>query len=394
VIALDLSRLLSRAGCATPTGIDRVELAYARHLLGSRHTACFTARNAIGGIGLLPAAPAAQFVGALGGLWRDGATPREAHRVATLAQRLRRDAMFGGRALRHALRGARTTPVYLLVSHQNLDRPRPIAALKASTGVRFVCLIHDVIPLDFPQLTRPGQARRHHRRVAAVGALADSAIVNSAATSDALAAHIAPNAREIPIVVAPLGIDLAAQPTPDIDEPAYFVCIGTIEARKNHRLLLDVWQGLAAEHGHQTPRLKLIGQRGFSSERIAGRLASLHGLVTEHSDLSDTATAALLRGARALVFPSFAEGYGLPVAEALALGVPVLCSDLPALRETGGGVPEYLDPADGAAWRDAILAYADNSGRRSAQLGRLAGWEAPCWAGHFAIVHRLIAELR
>ena len=101
----------------------------------------------------------------------------------------------------------------------------------------------------------------------------------------------------------------------------------------------------------------------------------------------------LLRGARALLMPSLAEGFGLPVVEALALGVPVLCSDLPALRESGGGVPEYLDPADRGLWARAILDYAGDSARRVAQLSRLATWRSPRWADHFAIVNRLIASL-
>jgi hypothetical protein len=104
--------------------------------------------------------------------------------------------------------------------------------------------------------------------------------------------------------------------------------------------------------------------------------------------------AALLRGARALLFPSFAEGYGLPLAEALALGVPVLASDLPALREVGGTVPDYLDPLDGRGWREAILDYADpRSAWRAAQMARLRGWQAPSWAEHFERVDELLRRV-
>ena len=89
--------------------------------------------------------------------------------------------------------------------------------------------------------------------------------------------------------------------------------------------------------------------------------------------------------------PSFAEGFGLPVAEALALGVPVLCSDLPALREVGREAPEYLDPEDLTGWEDAILDYArKGSLRRQAQLTRLAAWRAPSWEEHFRKLQPLI----
>jgi glycosyltransferase involved in cell wall biosynthesis len=107
--------------------------------------------------------------------------------------------------------------------------------------------------------------------------------------------------------------------------------------------------------------------------------------------LPEARAAALLAGARALLFPSFAEGYGLPLAEALALGVPAVCSALPALREVGGAVPDYLDPLDGAAWRRAVLDHArPGSARRAAQLARLRGWRAPSWEAHFAAVDALL----
>jgi glycosyltransferase involved in cell wall biosynthesis len=387
VIALDLSRLLSRAGSATPTGIDRVELAYARQLISGTAPCCFTARNAIGGIGLLPQAAVAQFVGLLAGLWRDGFGPGQQHSIAVLLHRLGLAAIVGGPALRDAMRRSVVAPTYLLVSHQNLDRPRPIKQLKAA-GARFACLIHDLIPLDFPHLTRPGQARRHHRRIAAVAALADVVIANSTATRDALLTHL--RGRQMSIEVAALGIDLPDVRTPPPAEHPYFVCIGTIEARKNQGLLLDLWRRLASELGDRAPHLWLIGRRGFGGEHLAEQLKPLRGLVIEQADLPDATMARLLCRARALLLPSFAEGFGLPMVEALAQGVPVLCSDMPALREAGGGVPDYLVVSDHAAWHRAVIEYVMDSPSRQAQLARLARWRAPSWADHFAIVGRLI----
>lgn len=391
MIALDLSRLLSRAGSATPSGIDRVELAYAQQLLAGGAAHCFAARNALDGIGVLPAAPTEAFIERLASMWRDGASRSERPTVATLARRLRVAALTSGPALHRTLRDTPRRAVYLVVSHQNLDRPRPIARLKAATGARFVSLIHDLIPLAVPHLTRSSQTARHRKRIAAVAALSDAVIVNSTATRIALIAYLGD--RKIPVAVAPLGIyipDVAARTgaaTP------YFICIGTIEARKNQILLLDVWQRLAAEPGRPVPRLLLIGQRGFGSERIIGRLSTLREIVIERPDVPDKILAALLRGARALLLPSLAEGFGLPVAEALSLGVPVLCSDLPALRESGAGVPDYLDPTDTAAWHHAIVDFVPDSSRRQAQLARVERWRPPLWSEHFAIVDRLMANL-
>jgi glycosyltransferase involved in cell wall biosynthesis len=392
VIVLDLSRLMSRARFATPTGIDRVEMAYARYLSGIDRPHGFAARNASGGIGLLPRATATEFIAALGGMWRDGGLPRDMRRIRKLAARLRLAALFGGGALRRSMCGGGARPVYLLVSHANLDRPRPVERLKTATGARLLCLIHDLIPLEHPGLVRPGQEGRHRRRIAAVAALADAVIVNSAATRASLQRGLA-TARAIPVEVAPLGVDLPDATAQGAAPHPYFVCVGTIEARKNHELLLDLWQRLAAELGERTPWLALVGRRAFGSAAIAARAASSGGTVIEHAEMPDSGVAALLRGARALLLPSFAEGFGLPVVEALAQGVPVLCSDLPALRESGGGVPDYLDPADGAAWQQAVVDHLGDSPRRRDQLARLARWQPPRWKAHFAVVERLIADL-
>src|SRR6202034_2697121 len=102
----------------------------------------------------------------------------------------------------------------------------------------------------------------------------------SAATGHALRSRL--GRPSPPIVVAPLGVDLPAIGDALIPEHPYFITIGTIEARKNLDLLLDVWQRLAAELGPRTPRLVLAGRRGFGGEQIGARLNALPGTVVEH----------------------------------------------------------------------------------------------------------------
>ncbi len=397
-VILDISRLLLCARRGSPSGIDRVEMAYARRWLAQPASlSTFVAQIPWGRFAALPRARVEELLDSLETMWRDGPAPalrRRAQGIALAA--LGGLALGGGRtALGRALDAPR--PVFLLVSHCALDRARRIAPLRRA-GAAFVPFVHDLIPLTHPEYARPPQVRRHARRVATIAALADGVIANSAATLDTLLPHLARHGAAVPpVAVAPLGIEMP-RPVP-LAPPAepYFVCLGTIEPRKNHLLLLHIWRDFAERLGQAAPRLVLLGRRGWENENILDlldRCPALRGLVREAGTPGDREVAALLAGARALLFPSFAEGYGLPLAEALALGVPAICSDLPALREVGGTVPDFLDPLDGAAWRRAILDYAaPASPARAAQLARMAGWQPPGWEAHFARVEALLEQV-
>ena len=400
MIILDLSRLLSRAGRGTPTGIDRVELAYAEHLLASVPNAGFAAVNDLGGLAWLPRHLAQEFVRRIAAAWRGGpdATLHD-RRARWLAHKIR-IALFahGERGLLPRLRSVGETSIYLLVSHHHLEKRSIFKRIKTRAGARFVCLIHDLIPIEYPEYAKPGQAENHLRRIETAALFADALIVNSRVTGNALQPHLDKTGRSPPVLVAPFGTELP----PPAAEPAvaagrsYFVYVSTIEARKNHLLLLNLWRRLATELGTAAPQLVLIGQRGWETENVVDmldRCPALRETVVEHNVLPDAEMVGLLKGARAMLLPSFAEGFGFPVIEAFALGVPALCSDIPALRETGGTIAEYLDPLDGPGWRAAILDYAASpSPRREAQLARLAGWRPPDWQEHFAIVDRFLAE--
>ena len=399
-IILDVSRLLSRAGRSAATGIDRVELAYAKHLIANaRERLSFAAVAKWGVFGPLPEIETIRFIEDLDQLWRDRASAQTSHRKAiATSRRLQVSLSLRGEAgLHRRIREMDGAVVYLLVSHHHLDRSALIRRLKSRAGAKFACFIHDTIPIDFPEYARPGEAERHRRRMRNAAQLADAIIVNSEQTREAFSTFLArENRAPPPLLCAPLGVDLPDLPKsrrPSGPTP-YFVCVGTIEPKKNHLLLLNVWREFGRRGLAGAPRLVLIGQRGWYVEAVANMLdrsTALLGLVEERNSVSDAEMTRMIAGACALLMPTFAEGYGLPVAEALALGVPALCSDLPSLRDVGGEAPEYLDPLDPPAWRQAILDYArPGSTRREAQLARIVDWRPPSWDAHFDAVDRLL----
>jgi glycosyltransferase involved in cell wall biosynthesis len=300
-----------------------------------------------------------------------------------------------------AARNRRRDPggsVFFNIGHSGLEYRR-YPDLLGRMKVKPVFYVHDLIPITHPEYCRPGERDRHRVRMRMVLGLARGVVTNSRATLEELSRYAAGTGMELPPSVpaypAPPEFGAAAAKRP-VDRP-YFVIVGTIEPRKNHVLLLQAWRRIAAEMGDGAPLLAVIGQRGWECENavdLLERCDALKGRVLELSSCSDTEMAAWLRHAQALLFPSFTEGFGMPLMEALACGTPVIASDLPVFREIAGDIPEYLDPLDGAGWIAAIREYcADDGPRRSRQVRDMAGYSVPSWADHFARVDALLEQV-
>ncbi|MCT8158516.1 glycosyltransferase family 4 protein [Pseudoruegeria sp. SHC-113] len=266
--------------------------------------------------------------------------------------------------------------------HSNLT-PALFAATRDGTAH---VLVHDVIPLDHPEYQRPGTVEAFARRMQAVSRSATRCIYTTQTARTDAERHMERFGRVPPAVVAPLGLDLPELAPAAEAEAPYFLALGTIEPRKNHALLLDVWDRLLAEGG-DVPLLKIVGKRGWNNAEVFDRLddtAHWQGRVQELGGVADEDLAPLIAGAQALLFPSLAEGYGLPPLEAAALGVPVVCNTLPVYRETLGNIPIYADASDQYQWEKAIRMLAEASVKER-KIGA-NGFRPPVWSDHFATV--------
>ncbi|HEX9708436.1 MAG TPA: glycosyltransferase family 1 protein [Candidatus Thermoplasmatota archaeon] len=227
-----------------------------------------------------------------------------------------------------------------------LPRTRPKMA-------RVVSLL-DTIPLDRPQdvtrSTRLGYLRPNEL-------LPDDRIITiSAVAREGILRHFP--AAEGRVHVVPLGVDRETfRPAPEPPAPTeggYLLSVGMFEPRKNLARALEAFERVAARR--PSVRWKLVGAPGFGRAQFEKRLAAspARGQVDLYGPADDAALADLYRGARALLFPSLAEGFGLPVVEALACGTPVAASDLPVVAEVADDVFARLDPADVVSIEEAI----------------------------------------
>lgn len=292
--------------------------------------------------------------------------------------------------------------IYLNLNHKGIESQayiRKIRQLKLKT----VFFVHDLIPVYYPEYCRAQEQAKHTLRIRYMLQVGHAILVNSAFTKAELLQFAREQCLTAPeITVALLSSDLhhlfeTEKLLPALHHKKYFVVLATIEARKNHLLLLQIWQRLIQQLGEQAPYLVLVGQRGWEADQVFNlldRCATLKGRVIECSSSCDVELKATLSHAQALLFPSFVEGFGLPLVEALSLGVPVIASDIAVFKEIGQGVPEYIDTLDSKLWFDMILEYNKNASLlRADQLLRMKHYQHWEWQDHFNTIQHVVEHV-
>ncbi|RIA46305.1 glycosyltransferase involved in cell wall biosynthesis [Hephaestia caeni] len=233
-------------------------------------------------------------------------------------------------------------------------------------GARNIYTIHDLVPLRLPYLSLEDKAY-HERLLRACIASADQILTVSQASRNDLMAYLglAPEAvtaihQAVPGFAPAAEAEIEARQLRslfDLEPQGYFLFYGATEPKKNVGRLIEAYLGTPIDRP-----LVIAGPAAWHSERELRLLSGAHGkqltraekvrridyLPTEHLAL-------LLRGARALVFPSLHEGFGLPPVEAMRAGVPVIAGDAGALPEITGGAALLVDPYDASAIGRAMV---------------------------------------
>ncbi len=153
---------------------------------------------------------------------------------------------------------------------------------------------------------------------------------------------------------------------PGEDESDFWLAVGTLEPRKNYETLLDALDLYWARSPRPLP-LRIAGGGGWKSDALKEHLTALEtrGRVQRFGYVPDADLRRLYARARALVFPTWYEGFGMPVLEAMSQGAPVICSDRSSLPEVGGDAAVYIDPASAESICRAMLALEADPARRA-----------------------------
>lgn len=220
-----------------------------------------------------------------------------------------------------------------------VDLVHGLDLLPPPSGAPAVLTVHDLGALERPDLHSATAVRAAQLQLDAARSAAAVCAV-SGATAEALVGRGVP--RGLITVTPHAAASLPAAAGPAVRPPGYLLAVGMLTPRKG----LDVLVRALKAPGLRRQRLLLVGPDGHRAAEVHAAVeASADALRIERlGHVDDPTLAVLLRDAACLVLPSRVEGFGLPVLEAQAVGLPVVCSDLPALREVGGSAPFYAAP--------------------------------------------------
>lgn len=382
---LDLSRSFSRLGRGPATGIDRVERAYLEEVIRR-------------------------------GGWAIIRTPRgflmfEPDRLERLPSYLDRTDMDGAdqASTIRAIASSRASSLsirkimwrmpnglaYVNVGHTNLN-PQTFRAMMEMPDNTKIVMIHDTIPLDHPEYQTEAARAKFVERLTTVINFANHIIVPSDQVREQVEQRMVGTGHRVPVVVSPLGVDIGAPPVDPVkSEKPYFVVLGTIEPRKNHAFLLDIWERMHRKMDeNRIPELRIIGDRGWRNEEVFKRLDDspmIGRTVFELGPLPDKEMKRQLAGATALLFPSYVEGFGLPPFEAATLGIPSITAPLRTTEIHLGDMAVYADTDDMYQWFKAIRELAsEDLAEQTRRHAALRAYQLPTWEKHFDRVFELI----
>ncbi len=259
----------------------------------------------------------------------------------------------------------------------SVHAPTPLAPASSKRGRTMVVTVHDTVPWTHPDTLTKRGATWHRKVIGRATYNAGAIVVPSAAVAAELSMHAPGTAR---VHVIPPGVPPVLATPPDQDvafrirsrlrlPEKYLLAVGTVEPRKGLDVLVDA---LTRRNAPDLP-LVVVGQPGWGGIDLQ-EIARRRGLPPERlivlGRITDDELAVVLHGAAAFVMPSLAEGFGLPVLEAMAAGVPVVHSDAPALIEVAGGTGVLARRQDPLALANALRTVFADSERTEARVER------------------------
>ena len=168
----------------------------------------------------------------------------------------------------------------------------------------------------------------------------------------------------------------------NLQQNKYATIVCTVEPRKNHNLLFDVWKKIAIEKPESIIPLIIVGGYGWLVEKLFERYENdpiLQKYIIFTGKVENEERDAILQNARFSLFPSFAEGWGMPITESLQVGTPVISADNSSLPEAGHGITKTINVGNFGQWYETVLEYMQNDDIIEQERQKIARTKLRTW---------------
>ena len=425
-IAYDLVRVFSGPLFSTPRGIDRIDLGYARHFAESWRGDCGGTLPAPWGIVWYDRDRLLKLIDRLEELWSERACSKEsevgldeiksklAGRSRSIVRKWARNDrreiarrfanLFAAGGIPSGIRRLSSAPknsIYVNIGHVGLAFPCFVSWLRRRPDIKPVFMLHDMIPLENPEWVSEAGLRNHHKMTENAARYAAALIATSPTARSSVMREFALRGRKdipvatVPLPVAPLFLEKFERDE-ELASHNYFVVCGALQPRKNHVLLINVWRELVRRRGPHAPKLVVVGSTGWGGEPIrhlVTRCREIEDHLIFAEDLSSPALRSIMSHAKGVLMASHAEGYGLPIIEALCVRTPVVVSDIPAHHDVAGDYGIYRHPIDGLGWLAAVESLTDDTEDARAARQRTLTYRPPTWPNYFAKIENFLSQL-
>ncbi|EDP6814386.1 glycosyltransferase [Campylobacter lari] len=382
-VIYDFTRLDQRRNLSTPSGVDRVDLYYILFLLKNYNKIIFV-RGYGGYLKTYSTQSALDILKKIAKNWAE---------IDNISYDIDKNDFVNVKIDVEKILKNNIQYTYFNLTHSLLIGRYTIAKFAIKDNIKMIYFCHDMTPITHPEYHAEGMIsfKQHSCAMKLMLWSADLILTTSQAVEqDILNYSIEIGVNPPKVVAKEIGAEenfLKARWNKH-DSHKHFIYVGTFEPRKNHILLFLAWKKLYSILQENTPMLYIIGKKGWLIDwldRYFEVEPNVSRFVKRLENIQDSQLEKLMLESYATLNSSYAEGWGMPVAESVSMGVPTICSDIPAYHESSQECAIFLSPLNVDIWVDTILDILNN---RAVFPDKM--YKIPTWKNYFIEIDKIL----